>query len=1651
MPTVVTPRRAAVFAALLLSLHPPLSLATQGKREPWEELDKRVTAAATFATLGPDAFGDSVNLANGALSFSATDVAVPGNNALPVALGRSFSVENRAEQPNNLSFAEWDIDVPKISGTFAPNWEAGGGSLPTQRCSGNPEPPIPYSAGQAKPADVWNGNTLSIPGGPSGELLKIDAATSRPTTGGPYVWTLSDGQTVVSCLSGIQNGTGEGFMVHAPDGSKYWFDWLAQYPIPQMDVGDFTFTRRLNVLYATRVEDRFGNWVTYTYTNAWNSPARLQSINSSDGRSIGVAYGMDGHISTVTSGTQTWTYQYAARNSTLQPNEKTLRTVILPDNSRWTLAFEGLTNAYIEYPTNTAAEPSGRNCYNHPPNITTPGTNQGTITHPAGGQARFTIGYQRQSRSNVPIACTNIEAPTNNTFNDVNTWPISTDSFALQEKQVSGPGLATWTWSYAYTSTRSYFFSPGSSTSNPVCTTETCDQPVCTSDACAGTATTTVTGPNSEWKRLTYGNSYRYNEGKLLKVESGSSSTNILDTQFLSYDLSTAADQSYLKKFGTSPRWVGQGWVSEYHRPQTSAATSRQGEAFSLTNEVFDARARPTQVWRRSTLLDPQGQAYSKRDLITFRDDSARWILGQTASVRDQETGLYPMQMSFTTASLPLTLSQFGRTVQTYGFNADGTLATITDGRSFTTTFSNWYRGVPRLLQFPNSTSKSATVNERGWITSVTDQNGFATGYGHDTMGRTNSIAPPSGDTVAWTGTSISYTQATAAAMGLPIGHWKRSETRGNYRKETWFDGLWRPVVEREWDNASVTATQRFKGWTHDHAGRATFEGYPRDAATGIASFTTGITSTFDSLGRPSAVVRSSELGNLTTAYAYLIGFRTEVTDPRTAKTTTGYQAFDTPDTGNPASIIGPESVTTTIARDDFGKPRSLTRAGGGNSITRSYAYDPQQRLCKQIDPETLATIFNYDANNNITWSTIGLGLTGSTTSCDREWVGASDKTTRTYDAMNRVTLVDFPDASVDVSTNYTADGLIDTLVAAPYTWKYTYNRLRLPTTERLEHLYQGFVYPYQFDWTYNALGHRASMTVDLTVNSAPNALGQPTKAGTFATNATYFPDGTLKGFTYGNGAVRTVTQNTRLLPNRIADIQLGVTLLDDRYTYDPNGNLTIQDDQLNLAGGDRTLTYDYRDRLTSAQIAIQAGQTQTETFTYDALDNIRSRQFGGQISTYNYGSNWRLDSITGMNAQTFAYDIRGNMTSRAGRTHTFDRANRLTSVSGANAGNYEYDGHGRRTVTWRTDGTGKTDLYTLDGVLRFTGDNRRSGNTIHIHLGNQLVAERFRRWDGTGEAIKYVHGDLIGSSVARTSTTAAVLERERSLSFGQALDGSKDEMPGFTGHMEDPGIGLVYMQQRYYDPAIGRFLSVDPVGPLSDPLQHFGRYHYAANNPYRFIDPDGTCLGSRITNSDGTCKSTGEFTTQATSVRGAGGGGSGGSSPSSPASPGWLSWRPQSFVPPSLPQGVVDFTAGFGDTLSFGLTSWARDGLDIGSVNYNSGSYLGGQVGGVAYGFAFGGVAGLNGGARSVFWSGVGNQQRAASMGMSLERTPIGSLLNRFGNRVPGWGWKAASCIYACNASGTAIKVGMLEGRVWSAVERPILQWRGIPYTVVP
>src|SRR5690606_27868695 len=109
----------------------------------------------------------------GGLSFSATDIEIPGNVGPRVALARRYTVFNHWKYTNTGSpLGDWDLDVPSISGVFAPNWTIGHpyrtspsgarcslGKLPTQ-------PERDYSA-----RDFWHGNILSMPGVGGGELL----------------------------------------------------------------------------------------------------------------------------------------------------------------------------------------------------------------------------------------------------------------------------------------------------------------------------------------------------------------------------------------------------------------------------------------------------------------------------------------------------------------------------------------------------------------------------------------------------------------------------------------------------------------------------------------------------------------------------------------------------------------------------------------------------------------------------------------------------------------------------------------------------------------------------------------------------------------------------------------------------------------------------------------------------------------------------------------------------------------------------------------------------------------------------------------------------------------------------------------------------------------------------------------------------------------------------------------------------------------------------------------------------------------------------------------------------------------------------------------------------------------------------------------
>ena len=112
-------------------------------------------------------------------------------------------------------------------------------------------------------------------------------------------------------------------------------------------------------------------------------------------------------------------------------------------------------------------------------------------------------------------------------------------------------------------------------------------------------------------------------------------------------------------------------------------------------------------------------------------------------------------------------------------------------------------------------------------------------------------------------------------------------------------------------------------------------------------------------------------------------------------------------------------------------------------------------------------------------------------------------------------------------------------------------------------------------------------------------------------------------------------------------------------------------------------------------------------------------------------------------------------------------------------------------------------------------------------------------------QTVEYIHTDALGTPIAVTDANRVLIERSEYEPYGKLLNRPLTDGPGFTGHVQDAATGMTYMQQRYYDPGIGRFLSVDPVTAYDrGDMRFFNRYVYAFNNPYAFTDPDGraTC-----------------------------------------------------------------------------------------------------------------------------------------------------------------------------------------------------------------
>lgn len=1312
------------MAALGLAISWAGALAQPQTIAPYEEYEKFTRAAQAVAPLTSELFGDQISLYNGSTEFVVTDIDLPGNNSLPVQLRRRFKVESKKSLENLGGFGVWDIDIPHITGNFYSAFKWNEGEVTSSRClSGNwgpklPGPPFDYG-------DVFTGIRIHLAGGNGGDLLKPRPGNPYlPADGASYPY-VSQNFTGITCVAATKNGyPGEGFVAVTTDGLRYTFDVGVERHggIIRKDLVTYsgTFSRtagRTQVfLLVGRVEDRHGNWVSYDYAGD-----KLTTIRSSDGRRIDLHYEGNKIVEAVANG-RYWTYAYTPIKFGLYLDNHLLNQVTQPDGSAWKYQYEDADGC-------TGVSPEG--CPGllgpeyHVLDVVTstnpkcpepfPGVDDFTLTatHPSGAEGEFRFALGRLHRTGTPSnTCIPRSIPNSVDFNYELQIPDYFDNYVIVSKKISGSGVAPQTWSYNV------------------------DGPVCRwGDNCPDRKTAIVNNPDGSRLEYVFGVKYGVNDGKLLESRMVSTNGAVVRSESMTYVSDTEAiSMPFLDYFGSS-YYGPDDPLALRIRPIKRTTITQDGETFSRAVNAFDEFARPTRITKFSSLNYGR---YSRTEEIIYHDDHSKWVLGQIKQVTQVEPtpAAVISRVDYNAAGLPWRQYRFGLLQQTSTFNADGTLATVKDGKGNTTTISGWKRGVPETILYADGSQQSATVDDNGWIRSITDSTGSVTKYDYDQMGRLALVDYPDDDTVNWTSTVSKFVRSSVAEYGLEAGHWKQIVSTGNARKVTYFDVFWRPVVEENYDIASVSDSLSQTVKRYDPMGRLAFQSHP---LRGVSDHKLGMPGTHidhDVLGRRTRVEEDTELGKLVTRTDYLSGFKTRVTSPRGAVTTTSFLAYDQPITDWPVDIAHPEGVHTTFTRDAFGMPTRITRrnADGSTQLTRTYVYGTARRLCMTIEPESGTTVFGYDNADNLIHSASGLPTpTGSLVwptsgeTCSKVMAEAPGRRVkRDYDARNRLSSLTFPDGNGNQNWTYWPDGRVKQVVTANWadgnpvlvTNAYSYNKRRLLTSETLA---QTGDETWRIGYAYDTNGHLASHTYPSGLNIAygPNALGQPTRAGGYATDVRYLPNGAMAQFTYGNGLIHTLKQNARGLPERSRDASASVTALDDSYDYDAHGNVVAISDARPGNRGHRDMSYDGLDRLITAESPMFG----VATYAYDVLDNLKQVKIGSRDNTYIYDSANQLTNIMAGSSTVIglSYDVQGNLSNKNGNLFIFDYGNRLRAAGGET---YRYDGHGRRIQATHAVNGDIYSLYGHDGVLRHQRDHRQATATDYVMLNKRLVAQ---------------------------------------------------------------------------------------------------------------------------------------------------------------------------------------------------------------------------------------------------------------------------------------------------------------------------------------
>ena len=683
-------------------------------------------------------------------------------------------------------------------------------------------------------------------------------------------------------------------------------------------------------------------------------------------------------------------------------------------------------------------------------------------------------------------------------------------------------------------------------------------------------------------------------------------------------------------------------------------------------------------------------------------------------------------------------------------------------------------------------TAQSYTYDKNGNVVSTADNAKQQSTFEYTGNNLTNLINP---DGTSYTYTYDSKNNLTDAESNVGLKYHMTYDSNGNplTSEISDSDGSYDLKIT---STATYLPSGNYLSSVTDECGEIT--SYTYDTARGLQTkVTKNWQSTSYGYNEMNDRLESVTTGSSTVNYAYnRNGSLNKITSPSGTEYNFVYDDF-----GNTSQIKVGSNPLTTNTYNTYGL---LKQSVYGNGQKINYSYDTLDRIKEKLYNNVVKVKFRYDESGNL-YEKQDL-FTGTTYRYN-------------YDLSGRVTAISGSD---NTSLGYVYDN---------------YNRVKKTVAKigsnsnSTEYVYGDSAVEGQKDGLIYGIKHNGNNTVNYEYDKLARLSSKTLPgANSFKTEYTY-----LDGTTADNpdGTTSTLVKKVKNGDNTY------------EYQYDDLGNIVSITKNgsfhsaYNPGHYGKLLCAEYLDGFYA--------------YTYDDGGNILSVTKNGEAyKTYTYGNSEWKDLLTEFNGQTITYDQIGNPLSyRDGFNFTWANGRQLVNVTkGTDNISYLYNADGLRTQ--KTVNGVTTDYYWLNGVLQA----QKTGEEYIIFLYDENgSAYGMLLKNGTAETYYYytfnVQGDVVGI-IDSTGTQVVSYEYgiwgDNTVITGTLADtiGNKNPLR-YRSYYFDAETGFYYLQSRYYDPEVYRFINADSViSGTGESPQGYNLFAYCNNDPVNMRDETG-------------------------------------------------------------------------------------------------------------------------------------------------------------------------------------------------------------------